>query len=125
MPRVHTDLPELLAFTRENLDTYWRGAIAEVEDEGVGVVGEDAAAVAWIALGASRLHHLLNKGTLTSKSGAGRYVAEKLAPRWSKIGREALRIRETPHTPSLYTELAERGHDVQQLLIWLVEDGTH
>ena len=87
-------------------------------------MGADSAAVAWLALGAARLHHLISKRTLTSKSGAGRYVAEDLDPGWSQIGREALRLRENPSTPSLYTDLAERGRDVHQLLIWLVEDGT-
>ncbi|MDQ3094642.1 MAG: hypothetical protein M3Q82_01550 [Actinomycetota bacterium] len=80
--------------------------------------------IAWVGLGPARLHHLLTKKTPTSKSGAGRYVVDELDPRWTKIGREALRIREHPESPGLYRDLAERGRDAHALLTWLVEDGT-
>ncbi len=124
VPPVYTSTAELLDFTRNNLDTYWRGSMKDIEDAGVEEVGRYDAPVAWVGLGAARLHHLLVTGELTSKSGAGRYVCESLDPRWHKIGREALRIREDPHGPSLYDDLAQRGRDVHALLSWLVADGT-
>jgi hypothetical protein len=124
LPRVRTDPAQLTAFTRGNLDTYWRGILARIEEVGAGSAGELDEAVAWVVLGAARLHHLLTQGRITSKSGAGRHVVEHLDPRWTPIAQEALRIRERPDSPSQYDDLARRGQDVVELLAWLVEDGT-
>ena len=49
-------------------------------------------------------------------------MTDELDPRWNKIGREALRIRETPDAPSLYDGHAERGLDLIGLLTWIVAD---
>ena len=124
MPPVHTDLPRLSAFTRDKLDTYWRGCIGQIEQAGIAAVGEHDDAIAWLVLGAARLHHLLARGSITSKSGAGRHVVESLDPRWHQIAREALRIREAPGDPSLYADTGARGRDMHDLLVWLVDDGT-
>ena len=124
VPPVHTDLAGLMAFTRDNLDTYWRRCVSQIEDAGIVAVGEHDDTIAWMVLGAARLHHLLTRRTITSKSGAGRYVLESLDPRWHPIAREALRIREAPGEPGLYRDLAVRGRDMHDLLVWMVRDGT-
>ena len=124
VPPVYTNLNELIEFTRTNLDTFWRGSIKQIEDAGIEAVGEYDDPIAWVGLGPARLHHLVIERELTSKSGAGHYVCESLDPRWNKIGREALRIREDPGSPSLYDDLAQRGCDTYDLLTWLVQDGT-
>lgn len=77
-----------------------------------------------MVLGAARLHHLLARGSITSKSGAGRYVIESLDPQWHPIAREALRIREAPGDPGFYVDTGARGRDMYDLLVWLVTDGT-
>ncbi|MGL4298679.1 MAG: nucleotidyltransferase domain-containing protein [Candidatus Neomicrothrix subdominans] len=123
VPGVYTSLPELFDFTRTNLDTYWRGIADQVSAAGVKAVGKNDDAVAWITLGAVRLHHLLSQHRLTSKSGAGRYVIERLDERWAPIAQEALRVRERPDTPSLYADHGERGQDTYDLLVWLIENG--
>ena len=114
----------MVEFTRHNLDTYWRDLADQVQAQGVEAVGHDDDAVAWIALGAPRLHHLLTHRALTSKSGAGRYVRDELDRRWHTLAPEALRLRETPTEPSLYRDLGRRGRDLHELLGWLVQDGT-
>jgi predicted nucleotidyltransferase len=123
VPAVHTSPADLHDFTRANLDSYWRGIATQIEAGDVREVGEHDDAVAWITLGAARLHHLLSRHELTSKSGAGRYVIEHLDDRWTPIAQEALRIRERPGTPSLYDDPVRRGQDTYDLLAWLVEDG--
>lgn len=123
LPPVHTDLSALLEFTRNNLDTFWRDAIEQIDNAGIEAVGRHDYSIAMVTLGPARLHHLLTRDTLTSKSGAGRYACD-LHPRWTKIGRAALRLRENPDSPSLYDDHMERGQDAYDLLTWIVQDGT-
>lgn len=123
LPPVHTDLAALVDFTRTNLDTYWRGAIEQIEAAGIATFGQHDSTIAWVSLGAARLHHLLTRNVLTSKSGAGRYLCN-LDPRRTKIGNEALRIRERPDSPSLYGNLTERGQDAYDQLVWIVDNQT-
>lgn len=123
VPPVHTSLPELRAYTRDNLDTYWRGIADRVAAEGLQLL-HPPAAVAWVVLGAARLHHLLGRSALTSKSGAGRYVLEELDGRWERIAREALRIRERPEAPGPYPDdVDQRAREARDLLEWLIADG--
>src|SRR5690606_38682325 len=51
------------------------------------------AAPMWGVLGISRLHHTLETGRITSKSGAGEYALTVFDSRWQGIIGEALRIR--------------------------------
>jgi hypothetical protein len=124
LPTIYTNLDELLAFTRHNLDTFWHGIAKQVEDGDVAELGAHDASVAFLGLGPARLHHLLVTGELTSKSGAGRYVRDRLNPRWSLIAQESLRLRENPDTASLYSDPIQRGQDAGELLHWLITDGA-
>jgi len=107
---VWTDDAALRAFTHGNLNSYW----ARVADLAVEHPEEAAKpeVVAWCVLGVSRLHHLLATGTMTSKSGAGRYALAAFGPRWHPIIQEALRAREDPDRPSGFDgEADRRGRD--------------
>lgn len=122
LPPVYTNLDDLITYTRTNLDTYWRAIADRIATADLATAGRNDAHVAWVALGAPRLHHLLTTGTLTSKSGAGRYVIDSLDPRWHKLAREALAIRESPGTPTTYSTPTERAEDVRDLLTWILKD---
>lgn len=132
LPAVYTDLEDLVAFTRDNLGTYWRSVLAQVDtaidEHGPGAVGGEDGTVAWVTLGVARLHHLLARRELTSKSGAGRYVLDSLDSRWQPLTVDALAIRERPGSASAYDDLGprgqdQRGEDLRDFLAWTVEDG--
>jgi hypothetical protein len=120
---VHTDLDALLAFTRDNLGSYWTPFLAQLDEAGPADVGALDWATAWAVLGVARLHHLLARRELTSKSGAGRYILDALDRRWHRVAHEALAIREEPGAASNYDDLTERGLDVRNFLAWGIEDG--
>jgi hypothetical protein len=123
VPTVYTDLDALIAFSRRNLTSYWTPMLKQIEQVGDHDVGERDSAVAWVVLGVARLHHLLARKRLTSKSGAGRYVLDALEPHWHRVAHDALAVREKPGSASHYNDLAERGRDVREFLAWAIEDG--
>lgn len=122
LPHVYTNGSELHDFTRDNLNSYWRGVLHRMERAGASRVGAQVDYTVWTVLGVARLHHLLATGRMTSKSGAGRYVATSLDARWQQIANEALRGRETPGEPSLYADPTLRGQDAMDFLSWAIED---
>lgn len=89
------DRKSLHEFTIENLRTYWRPWWQQNRQRRLLplVVGLSAWFPVWGVLGVSRLHHLLATGTMTSKSGAGRYAQEVFDPRWQPIIAESLYLR--------------------------------
>lgn len=123
LPTIYTDLDALLDFTRTNLDAYWAPLLRDMEARGAEDAGSDDGTVVWVTLGVARLHHVLARERLTSKSGAGRYVVEALDPRWHKLAAEALRIREGTGSESSYRVPAERAADLRQFLTWAIDDG--
>jgi len=92
---VAFDRRDLTAWCLDNLDSYWRAALARGRRlaSRAGLAGLSDPWVAWMVLGAPRLHYSIATGDVTSKDGAGRYVLERLAPAWHPIAAEALRIR--------------------------------
>jgi hypothetical protein len=120
---IHTDAVELRAFTRNNLDTYWRNRSEQLNQATDDEIGTEDWMTRWCVIGVARLHHLLTTGKLTSKSGAGRYTIERLPEGWQRIGREALRLREDPDSASLYSSRQDRGKDTRSFVAWTIEDG--
>jgi hypothetical protein len=119
---VWTDDGTLRAFSHGNLGSYWAG-VANTLAEHSAEAGEPWL-VAWSVLGVSRLHHVLATGTLTSKSGAGRYALTAFGPQWHRIVAEALRARERPADVSSYDgEPDLRGRDTTAFMVMAVESG--
>jgi len=120
---IQDDADELWQYTHENLASYW-GRTAKELKVGWMVAGRRDDVVAWCTLGVARLHHLLNTGHATSKSGAGRYILEQLDERWQPLAADALRARERPDEPTGYRHLNQRGKDLRDFVTWVVEDGA-
>ncbi|PXX60228.1 hypothetical protein DFR70_11068 [Nocardia tenerifensis] len=89
------DRNALREFTIDNLRTYWRPwwqRNRRTRPLPV-AIGLSAWFPVWGVLGVSRLHHLLATGTMTSKTGAGRYARKTFEPRWHRIIDESLHLR--------------------------------
>ena len=122
LPTVYTNGSELHDYTRDNLNSFWRGILTRMQRAGAARSGTQVDSIVWTVLGVARLHHLLSTGRMTSKSGAGRYVVNSLDARWGQIAQEALRARETPGQPSLYADAISRGQDATDFLAWTIDD---
>lgn len=119
---VWTDDAALHAYSHRNLTDYWAGVAGSLARNPERAATPGAAE--WCVLGVSRLHHLLSRGTLTSKSGAGRHALTAFAPRWHPIVTEALRLRAAPHHPSAYQDdFARRGIDTTAFTAMAVDSG--
>jgi hypothetical protein len=118
---VWTDRRFLASFTRDNLDTYWRG-----HSEGLALrppEGRSEWACEWCVLGVARLHHLLLTGEMTTKNGAGRWGLDHYPERFHRVLREALRIRNGGSAEYLDDD-ESRGADTAAFTAYVVERGT-
>jgi hypothetical protein len=80
-----------------NLNGYWKSSAVDGlqvlrQQEGNEALAGDA--VAWMALGAARLHYTLATGDIASKSAAGKY-AIRLFPRYTSVVSAAIAWRAT------------------------------
>lgn len=118
---IWTSQDALLAFTRHNLDTYWRAtaeALVAMPGE-----GRRETACEWCVLGVARLHHLLVTGEMTTKTRAGRWGLTHYPERFHRVLREALRIRNGGDSEYL-EEDGPRGTDTAAFTTYVVEQGT-
>jgi hypothetical protein len=119
---VWTDDAALRAFSHDNLGSYWAGVADSLVKHPAEAWNPWSAASC--VLGVSRLHHLLHTGSLTSKSGAGRYALTAFGAQWHRIIDEALRARERPGDVSSYDgEPGARGRDTTAFTVMAVESG--
>jgi hypothetical protein len=120
--KVWTDDRVLREFTRDNLSSYWAARLPSLAERPDLAALPDVAT--WCVLGVSRLHHLLGTGSMTSKSGAGRYALTVFDPAWHPIIHEALRARERPGAPSPYdSDVARRGQETISFTSMAIESG--
>jgi hypothetical protein len=123
---LHHDPAELRAWTRGNLESYWRPWLARSArvpvTPGSGKMLDEF--VEWGVLGVTRLHATLATGEIVSKTGAGEYALKAFPERWHKIIREAIDIRSNPERKkSLYGRNAwGRRKDARAYVAMVTED---
>ncbi|QDP96447.1 DUF4111 domain-containing protein [Microlunatus elymi] len=118
---IWTSQPDLISFTRGNLDGYWRNwadRLAAVEPDKI-----TDRVCAWCVLGVTRLHHLLITGEMTSKSGAGRWGPTFYDEPWHRVLAEGLRCREGG-PPQYAAEPELRAAEVSAFVAMVVQSGT-
>ncbi|TDV48858.1 nucleotidyltransferase domain-containing protein [Actinophytocola oryzae] len=89
------DRDALRAFTLDNLRTYWRPwwrRHERLRPRSL-AAGLSTWFPVWAVLGVCRLHHVVATGTMTSKTGAGRYARREFEPRWQCVIAESLFLR--------------------------------
>jgi hypothetical protein len=102
---LHVDPQRVRRWNLDNLKAYWQPLAAQIR-QAVAGRADDATAnpvgVVWAVLGPARLHYTLACGEVTSKSGAGRYAAERF-PAWAELVRRALAWRDSPDSVGFVT----------------------
>ncbi|MGN6870862.1 MAG: aminoglycoside adenylyltransferase domain-containing protein [Solirubrobacteraceae bacterium] len=86
------DPAELRAWTRGNLDGYWRDWIERARRRfgAVHVRALPRRFAAWGVLGVSRLHYTLATAEIVDKEAAGEYALTTFGPEWRELIEEAL-----------------------------------
>lgn len=99
---VRTDAAELRAWTRGNLDGYWRDWLARARRRrGAGVARAlPRRFAASGVLGVTRLHYTLTSGKIVDKEAAGAYALATFGPEWRAVIEDALAFwRGAPAVP--------------------------
>jgi hypothetical protein len=122
--RLWHDPAGLDAWTRGNLESYWRPWLGQAERltkrHDIAALIEEA--TEWGVLGVTRLHATLATGTILSKLGAGRYAMERFPVQWHPIVEEALRIRERREEPSRFTDPIACAGAIRAYMAMVIED---
>jgi hypothetical protein len=100
---IRTDASELRAWTRGNLDTYWRGWVTRARRPGR-APGRALPRrfAAWGVLGVSRLHFTLATGEIASKEQAGAYALGTFGREWRPVLEDALAFWRGEPAPAAY-----------------------
>jgi hypothetical protein len=116
---VWHDVEERRSWVAENLDTYWRG-VGEALVAGLDVSDEPefgGEVLEWVALGVARMLYTFETGDVTSKSGAGRWAAERI-PEYADVFTRAVEVRAVP--ASVGRDLLVRAADATEYIVTAV-----
>lgn len=123
---LHDDPQRLRAWTRDNLEDYWRPWLAKSRrlPSSFGLWSLRPDFVEWGVLGVTRLHYTIATGQVTSKAGAGAYALTVFPERWHRIIREATGIRtQGSDRTSLYGRNAlRRRRDARAYIAMVIAD---
>jgi hypothetical protein len=123
---LHRDPDLLRAWTRGNLESYWRPWLAKsrslMSKGGLWSLRDDF--VEWGVLGVTRLLYTLATGEIVSKTGAGQYALETFPEYWHKIVREAMDIRTNPErsASSYRRDVLGRRKEARDYVAMVIED---
>lgn len=124
--RVHADSAELRAWTRGNLNSYWRRWVARARRPGPSratVLGRRF--IAGGVLGAPRLHYTLAVGEIASKENAGVYALSAFEPRWRPVIEDALAYwRGAPPGSRYQRHPARRRRDAAEFVSVVIDAGN-
>jgi hypothetical protein len=94
---VWHDIEERRSWVVQNLDTYWRGVagalVSGLESSGEAEFGGEI--LEWVALGVARMLYTYETGDVASKTGAGRWAAERI-PDHADVFNRAVEVRARP-----------------------------
>lgn len=123
-PHLWHDPVRLDAWTRGNLESYWRPWLGRSERllSRFGLVFLREWTTEWGVLGVTRLHYTLVTGEVTSKRGAGLYALETFPARWHPIIEEAARIREGRNERSRYPAPLARRRSMREYVAMVIDE---
>lgn len=121
--RLWHDPARLDAWTRENLESYWRPWLARTNRlaSRFGMASLGASATEWGVLGVTRLHATLATGTIVSKRGAGDYALNQFGREWRPIVEEAIQIRERAPGGHYHSPLRRR-REMRAYVAMVIDD---
>jgi hypothetical protein len=122
--RLWHDPARLDAWTRENLEGYWRPWLARADRlllrADVPTLTDEA--TEWGVLGVTRLHATLTSGEIVSKRGVGDYALDRFTPEWHPIVHEAIRIRERRPEPSRFPDPRDAAFAIRDYMEMVIDD---
>ncbi len=123
LDRLWHDPARLDAWTRDNLERYWRPWLAGTDRlaSRSGMISLGDWATEWGVLGVTRLHATLATGEIVSKRGAGEYALEAFSGEWRRIVEEAIRIRER-RPGGHYRSRLKRRRDMRAYMAMVITD---
>ncbi len=121
---IRTDPAELRAWTRANLDGYWRAWVARARRPGRSaerLLASRRFAASGV-LGVTRLHHTLATGEIVSKEAAGEYALETFGPEWRAVVEDALAFwRGTPPSAAYRRRPVRRTRTATEFVVHVIE----
>lgn len=109
---------DLSPYTLSNLNTYW-AAFLKQPLRMSWFLFEDG--IQWIVLGVLRQYYTLREQKIISKLAAGKDALNYLAPKWHRIVREAINIRQRSGI-SLYKSRIGRATEAIRFLRFIITD---
>jgi hypothetical protein len=122
--QVWTDRETLRAWTRQNLDDYWKIWLQRSSSlwSRPGLACVISWGPAWGVLGVSRMYFTLATGAITSKYGAGQCARKTFEPRWRQIIDECLRIRRGERGRAPYRNPFTRRREALDFVAMAIDD---
>jgi len=119
IPYINID--DLVSYVQLNANTYW-AEWTEMASKSFSVDGMSTLfgrKVEWGVLGIARLYYTMHEGDIVSKYKAGKYVLGNVPPNFSRILKEALRIRKG-ESKSYYNSPFKRRKDTLLFMRYMI-----